>query len=131
MNWKTSFLELKPGTARVLQHDPTNLRALASQGRIFLITKHYSEAVKTFNEIKRLGKSEPDTPLKIGLLYFEQKYYDDAIREFREFLISQKGGRTRRDSFWPQPWKKRATQAPLSENMNKSAAGRKAIFRPV
>ncbi len=77
---------------RVLQKDPTNLRALASQGRIYLITKRYLEAVKTFNEIKQLGKSEPDTPLKIGLLYFEQKYYEDAIREFREYLISQKGG---------------------------------------
>jgi tetratricopeptide (TPR) repeat protein len=76
---------------RVLHHDPANLRALASQGRIYLITNRYSEAVKTLNEIKRLGKSEPDTSLKIGLLYFEQKYYDEAIREFREVLISRKG----------------------------------------
>jgi tetratricopeptide (TPR) repeat protein len=39
--------------------------------------------------MKKLEKNDPNLNLKIGLIFFEEKYYDDAIREFREILISQ------------------------------------------
>jgi tetratricopeptide (TPR) repeat protein len=71
---------------RIIRKQPKSARAWASIGRLSLLMHRYGEAKKALNKAKILERNEPPVIFNVGLIYLEQKYPDDAIREFRQLM---------------------------------------------
>lgn len=70
----------------ILQQQPGSSRAWAGIGRLYLISGKDKLARRAFQKVKSLEKDNPSAFLQVGLIFLEQRYLNDAIRELQQLL---------------------------------------------
>ncbi len=71
---------------RVIEIDPSNLKALSSLAEIYVEKKDEKRALETFGRLESLAPGDANLKLKSALIYYESKQYDRAVEKFREVL---------------------------------------------
>ncbi len=73
---------------KILSIDPINQKALSALAEIYLALKQDQKASGLFLELERQAPGDVAVQLRLALLYYESKQYDQAIEKFKQILQS-------------------------------------------
>jgi tetratricopeptide (TPR) repeat protein len=69
---------------RVVEMDPSNVKALSALAEIYVERKDEKRAIETFNQLEALAPNDVNLKLKVALIYYEQKQFEKAVDKFKE-----------------------------------------------
>ncbi|HSA59796.1 MAG TPA: tetratricopeptide repeat protein [bacterium] len=76
---------------RVIEIDPSNVKALSALAEIYVERKDEKKALETFGRLESLAPGDANLKLKTAIIYYEQKQYDRAVEKFRDVLREYPG----------------------------------------